>query len=1052
MYLSTDNIYQDGVDLLLGSRRVTGLTTTLPSTGTIPVVIPTNQSAGNYFLIVRADSTGSAPGEVTEANETNNTLAIALTVARADLAVMSVTAPAVATAGMNVSVTHVVKNLAALAGGAPATFSRLFLSDDATLDGGDVQLGADVPVGVLAGGGMASVVRSVLIPPGTPPGRYYVIAQANATGTVVEADTPTLANNVRATATPITIGPDLVVTAATPAPTATAPGKTVNVTNTVKNQGGTGAGSFTVGIYLSDDNVFDGGDTLLNSRPVLSLAAGMVSGPLVTPVVIPANQPAGSYFLIVRVDNAGTPGFVSEANEANNGLAVPLTVVQPDLTVQSVTATPPAIAPGGNVSVTHVVKNLAVLAGAAPVSTTTRLYLSNNATLEDPGDVVLGDVEVGPLAGGAMATLTKSVQVPGGTTPGLYWIIARANATNSVLEIDSPGQANNVKAMATPIVVGPDVLVASASTVARATPGMNVSVTYTLKNRGGQAANNFDVGFSLVPQPSGAEIPLGPSRTGVSLIAGAMSPASTNTVTIPPGTALGSYKIKVTADASATVGEADESNNTLLTGTLSVLRPDLNIPTVTFTPAMIAPGGNISVSHVVKNLSLAPGNAGLSASRLLLSTDQTIAGQVADLGTVNVPSIVAGGMTTVIRSAQVPVGLPPGRYFVLAQADEADVILEQNPTNNLGASVARLVVGPDMTVTTASTVAGAIPGANVSVSYTLKNTGSATPAFNVGFVLVPVSPGPDVPIGPTRTAVVLATNGTLATSSTVGVPAGVAAGQYRIRVTADPADTVVEAVETNNSVTTGIVTITPPELSIQSLSVPGTGIAGRSVGIPNTVVNTAAAPGTAPSFQVGLYLASSAVIDPGTDTLLTSRTVASLAPAATSAATTTVTLPTTPGNYFIGAVADRAGVVVEANESNNQQSGTIAVVPNMVRPSTTASAQVTLSGCAIAANNGSAILPGTFVVPSQTGAAWGGTVRLVSGPQINTMTIAGSVTVTGDLSGTFSIVNSGGARGNGNFITGTVATPGSPGAVAATFTGSFTVGEICSISGSFTSP
>ena len=340
------------------------------------------------------------------------------------------------------------------------------------------------------------------------------------------------------------------------------------------------------------------------------------------------------------------------------------------------------------------------------------------------------------------------MQVPGGTAPGLYWIIARANATNSVLEIDSPGQANNVKAMATPIVVGPDVLVASASTVARATPGMNVSVTYTLKNRGGQAANNFDVGFSLVPQPSGAEIPLGPSRTGVSLIAGAMSPASTNTVTIPPGTALGSYKIKVTADASATVGEADESNNTLLTGTLSVLRPDLNVPTVTFTPVAIAPGGNISVTHVVKNLSPAPGNAGLSTSRLLLSTDQTIAGQVADLGTVNVPSIVAGGMTTVTRSAQVPIGLPPGPYFVLAQADNADVILEQNQTNNLGASATRLVVGPDMTVTTASTVAGAIPGANVSVSYTLKNTGSATPAFNVGFVLVPSRRAPTFRSGP----------------------------------------------------------------------------------------------------------------------------------------------------------------------------------------------------------------------------------------------------------------------------------------------------------------
>jgi hypothetical protein len=39
-------------------------------------------------LIVRADSTGKRR-RVTEANETNNILAIALTVARADLAVMA---------------------------------------------------------------------------------------------------------------------------------------------------------------------------------------------------------------------------------------------------------------------------------------------------------------------------------------------------------------------------------------------------------------------------------------------------------------------------------------------------------------------------------------------------------------------------------------------------------------------------------------------------------------------------------------------------------------------------------------------------------------------------------------------------------------------------------------------------------------------------------------------------------------------------------------------------------------------------------------------------
>src|SRR6185436_4881297 len=617
-----------------------------------------------------------------------------------------------------------------------------------------------------------------------------------------------------------------------------------------KNQGGAGAGSFTVGVYLSSDNTF-GGDTLLNSRSVLSLAAGALSGPLVTPVVIPSNLSAGSYFLIVRADSTDA---VIEGDETNNGLAVALTVVRPDLTVQSVTASPAAIAPGANVSVTHVVKNISALAGAA-ASSTSRLYLSTDATLDDPGDTALLDASVPTLAGGAMATVTRSVAIPGGTAPGKYWIIARANATNSVTEADAGSQLNNVKATATPIIVGPDVLATAASTVATATPGMNVSVMYTLKNQGGQAASNFDVGFALVPQPSGADIPISPSRTGVSLIAGGTM-AFTNSVVIPAGTALGAYKIRVTADESGTVTEADEANNTLLTGVLTVLRPDLTVPTVTFTPAAIAPGANITVTHVVKNLALAPGNAPLSASRLLLSTDQTVAGQVVDLGTANVPAITAGGMTTVTRSATVPPGLAPGLYYVLARADDPDAIVEPNSSNNLGFSATRLTVGPDLTVTTASTVTGGIPGANVSVTYTLKNLGSASSPFSIGFTLVPVSAGPDIPIGPTRTAVVLAAGGTLATSSNFYVPSTVGAGQYRVRVTADPTDVIVEALETNNTATTGILTVTPPELSISSLTVPGTGIAGRSVGIPNSVVNSASAPGTAPSFQVGLYLAT----------------------------------------------------------------------------------------------------------------------------------------------------------------------------------------------------
>ena len=99
----------------------------------------------------------------------------------------------------------------------------------------------------------------------------------------------------------------------------------------------------------------------------------------------------------MRADASGVQpnGEVLEANETNNVLATAaIQVVKPDLTVLSVSATPGALAPGANVSVTHVVKNLALAAGAASASTS-RLYLSNDPTLDDPGDIVLGDVAVG---------------------------------------------------------------------------------------------------------------------------------------------------------------------------------------------------------------------------------------------------------------------------------------------------------------------------------------------------------------------------------------------------------------------------------------------------------------------------------------------------------------------------------------------------------------------------------------------------------------------------------------------------------------------------------
>src|SRR5207248_8081682 len=215
-----------GGDQLLTTRRAApGLAPGAVSTAVTSVTLPNTLPAGPYFIIVRAD----VAGEITEANESNNTLAGALTVVRPDLLVQTITVtssvpatPKAVAPGLPVTLTTTIKNQAAAVGPAPPAVLRLYLSTDAVVDINDVQLGGDIAVPAISGGGVVTLSRVVPIPASTVPGPYYVLAQVNATNTVFEADSPAQSNDVKAAS--LTVGPDVVVSAATASPAATAPG------------------------------------------------------------------------------------------------------------------------------------------------------------------------------------------------------------------------------------------------------------------------------------------------------------------------------------------------------------------------------------------------------------------------------------------------------------------------------------------------------------------------------------------------------------------------------------------------------------------------------------------------------------------------------------------------------------------------------------------------------------------------------------------------------------------------------------------------------------
>jgi hypothetical protein len=369
-------------------------------------------------------------------------------------------------------------------------------------------------------------------------------------------------------------------------------------------------------------------------------------------------------------------------------------------------------------------------------------------------------------------------------------------------------------------------------------------------------------------------------------------------------------------------------------------------------------------------------------------------------------------------------------------------------------------VGPDIAVTVATGPAGRAPGLPVTIGNTVVNKGPVAVGFTVGFYLSSdeAFDGGDVLLG-TRTVTRLGAGAGSAASTKLTIPANTAPGVHRVLVRADHGEVLEEVNESNNVKATGPINVAVPDLRVSALSMPPVVVAGRSVSISNRVRNDALAPGAAAAFTVGLYLSSDDAIDPGSDIPLASRALSGLAPGASSAAATTATLPNTPGDFFVGAVADPTNAVSEGDETNNTlHTAAVAIVPEMRRNAAgtvNATIEITLSDCRNPLNNDAFFAPTILKITTQPAASWSGTAKFTSpafGAGITT-TFSGTVQTSGAIGGTFTFVVTNGARGRGTFSgTATSSAGGNPGTLSAALTGALTTGEICAVSGTLSQP
>jgi subtilisin family serine protease len=615
-----------------------------------------------YYYVVAAANTVGESGNSSEASATP--------LPPHDLVVSALSVPSSGGAGAPLLVSETTRNLGSGASGPSIT--RFYLSTNAAWDAADVPLVGTHAVPSLAPGDSSSATVTLTLPPTLAAGVYYVIAKADADAVLNETQR---SNNTAVRL--MQIGPDLVV-AALNAPTTAAPGGTVTVTDSVKNQGAGAAGASVTRFYLSANGAFDAADILLpGSRAVTPLAAGSTDTGS-TALILPSPLAAGTYYLIAKADADNTVG---ESQEINN-TALRAIQVGGDLVVSALSV-PSRGAAGGTITISDTTANTG--AGGVPPSVT-RFYLSANPLL-DAGDVVLaGSHAVPDLAAGAAHTASTIVAIPPSIGAGTYYVIAKADADNAVAE---PQETNNT-ALRT-IQIGGDLVVSSLTVPLKAAAGATIAVADVTSNQGAGPVPESITRFYLSTNALADEgdILLSGSRAVPALSALGVSAGSTPVV-IPPSVNPGSYFLMAKADADEAVAEAQETNNSAARTIL--IGPDLMVSNLV-APATIVAGASVAITDVIANQGA--DTAGPSATRFYLSQTLALDPAAQPLpGSRPVPAIGPGASSTGSTIVTVPSGTPPGSYFLFAKADADQTVGEAQETNNTIWRLMQVTAGP----------------------------------------------------------------------------------------------------------------------------------------------------------------------------------------------------------------------------------------------------------------------------------------------------------------------------------------------------------------------
>ncbi|HVX60600.1 MAG TPA: CARDB domain-containing protein, partial [Pirellulales bacterium] len=686
----------------------------------------------------------------------------------------------------------------------------------------------------------------------------------------------------------------------------------IAVDYTAKNQGSsTASGRWTDAIYVSGQPTFNSSATLLEtlysgSDVPSSLAAGASYS--VHDVVTIPNTAAGARYLLVHTNvGAGSSSSQAETDATNNVFALPITLTAPaaDLAISNLAA-PVAVEAGNGQSITVSWKVTNQGSAAADSYWYDNVLVGNDANYDRSATGLFGysGNYQSQLPAGASYVVTKSVAAPN-VTPGAKQLVFVTDTGDNQAETR---KSNNLIAL--PITftqADVDLTVTAATAPAVAVAGAAISVSWSVKNQGGEtAAGDWSdaVYLSDAPTFDGNAVMIDSFSGPASLAAGGTySPVQTVTL---PGSASGNKYLLFVTNYGRTQGETNYANDVFAVP-IALSSPDLKSTALT-APSTAILGDKISVSWTVTNQGSVTAPGGWSDAIYLSDTP---GGNPFGAGDTYVgsfshdASLAPGASYTQQQTMTLRASAVGNRYLVVVANAYGEVGDADLANNRFAVPIA--LSAPDLTVTAATAPASGVESDSIQVSWTVKNQGAVkAPANWTDYVYVssrPTYDGTATYLGSFNESAHtgLAAGASYTESQSVTLPAFAVGAQYLLFITNQygyqpesdtPGD--YSSVAANNVFAVPI-TLSAPDLAVTAAAAPASAVVGNGVSIPisYTVKNQGSVSADG-SWSDYLYLSDRPVYD-STATYITSLGYHSdpLAAGASYSGAANVTVPNT---------------------------------------------------------------------------------------------------------------------------------------------------------------